>query len=84
MVERGSFSFVALLVINPILILLYQNCSLLPVTQSEIAAREVSTPKRGISSMYAPQKVDLSKMVAKPSLAACDAAHGNCPVAEIE
>jgi hypothetical protein len=35
--NRGSFSFVALLVINPIVILFYQNCSMAPLGQQKTA-----------------------------------------------
>lgn len=36
--NRGSFSFVALLVINPIVILMYQNCSVAPLHQNKAYA----------------------------------------------
>jgi hypothetical protein len=85
MLEKGSFSFVALLVINPVVILLYQNCSFLPVTQSELAAREMGSQKRAISSVAAPQKVDINKLkVSKPSVAACDSSRQACPVSTLE
>ena len=35
--NRGSFSFVALLVINPIVILFYQNCSMAPLGHQRTA-----------------------------------------------
>lgn len=45
--NRGSFSFVALLVINPILILFYQNCSLTPFSQkTQVYQTQVATPMR--------------------------------------
>lgn len=85
MLERGGFSFVALLVINPVAILLYQNCTFLPVTQSELASREMLPQKRVISSVSTPEKVDLNKLkVAKPTISECDSAHESCPVADIE
>ena len=40
MVHRGGFSFMAMLVINPIVILFYQNCSMVPTSQ---AARSVAS-----------------------------------------
>lgn len=85
MLERGGFSFVALLVINPVAILLYQNCSFLPVAHSELASRELSPQKRMISSVAAPEKIDLNKIqVAKPSIAECKSVHDNCPVSGVE
>jgi hypothetical protein len=85
MLERGGFSFVALLVINPVAILLYQNCTFLPVAQSELASRDMLPQKRVISSVSTPEKVDLSKLkVAKPSLTDCKATHESCPVSDIE
>lgn len=35
MINRGGFSFVAMLVINPIVILFYQNCSMAPISQAK-------------------------------------------------
>jgi hypothetical protein len=32
---KGSFSFVAMLVINPIVIIFYQNCSMSPISLAE-------------------------------------------------
>lgn len=85
MLERGGFSFVALLVINPVAILLYQNCTFLPVAQSELASRDMLPQKRVISSVGTPEKVDLNKLkVAKPSVADCKAGHDNCPVNDVE
>lgn len=34
MIGKGSFSFVAMLVINPIVILFYQNCSMSPISHA--------------------------------------------------
>lgn len=85
MLERGGFSFVALLVINPVAILLYQNCSFLPVTHSELASRELAPQKRVISSVTTPEKVEINKIkVAKPTLSDCKQAQENCPVSNIE
>lgn len=85
MLERGGFSFVALLVINPVAILLYQNCTFLPVSHSEIASRDMMTQKRSISSIATPEKVDINKLkVAKPSVADCNASQENCPVSGVE
>jgi len=85
MLERGGFSFVALLVINPIAILLYQNCSLLPVTHSEVASRELISQKRAISSVATPEKVDINKLkVALPTIKDCNPTLENCPVTGVE
>lgn len=85
MLERGWFSFVALLVINPVAILVYQNYSLLPVTHSELASREMISQKRVISSVSTPEKVEINKLtVEKPSIASCQSSHENCPVSNIE
>lgn len=35
MMDKGGFSFVAMLVINPIVILFYQNCSLTPISHAK-------------------------------------------------
>lgn len=51
MLEKGSFSFVALLVINPMLILMFQNCSFAPVAQNAVAASSVESQSRTISSV---------------------------------
>jgi hypothetical protein len=51
MLEKGSFSFVALLVINPLLILLFQNCSFAPVTQSQVTAASGGSGPRDINSV---------------------------------
>lgn len=43
--NRGSFSFVALLVINPIVILFYQNCTMAPLGQNRVGYNSrVHTP----------------------------------------
>lgn len=36
--NKGSFSFVAMLVVNPIVILFYQNCSMTPVSYAKISS----------------------------------------------
>lgn len=45
MVRRGGFSFVAMLVINPIVILFYQNCSMAPTSQAARSVASVSEAK---------------------------------------
>lgn len=85
MLERGGISFVALLVINPVAILLYQNYSLAPVSSSELASRELLKPQRSISSTAAPQQVDLNNLkAAGPANTNCNSEIENCPVKSVE
>jgi len=85
MLERGWFSFVALLVINPVAILMYQNYSLVPVTHSELASRELVSQRRAISSVSTPEKVNINNVpVKKTTIASCSSSHENCPVSDIE
>ena len=51
MVQKGGFSFVAMLVINPVVILFYQNCSMAPISHASKTA-EVKKPaiSRSIAS----------------------------------
>jgi hypothetical protein len=82
MLERGRFSFVALLVINPIAILLFQNFTLLPATQNELATADLTPQKRAVSSMTTPEKVNINKLmrVASPTIADCKGRLKNCPI----
>lgn len=54
MLNRGSFSFVAMLVINPIVILFYQNCSMAPVsyatntTKPKVISRQVASEAKPV------------------------------------
>ncbi|HEY8271493.1 MAG TPA: hypothetical protein VIG33_11445 [Pseudobdellovibrionaceae bacterium] len=84
MLERGGFSFVALLVINPIAILFFQNCSFLPTTQNALASREVNPQKRFMSSLATPKKIENTQLikVASPTIADCKSSLENCPVSE--
>ncbi|MGZ3742381.1 MAG: hypothetical protein ACXWRE_11540 [Pseudobdellovibrionaceae bacterium] len=84
MLERGGFSFVALLVINPVAILFFQNFTLLPTTQSELASREFMPQKRIISSIASPAKAKVTERTKEvsPTLADCKNNLGNCPVSE--
>ncbi|WP_413585491.1 hypothetical protein [Bdellovibrio sp. HCB274] len=58
MVNKGSFSFVAMLVINPVVILFYQNCSMTPISHAQ------NTPPATVSRQIASE--------AKPELAKAD------------
>lgn len=68
MVQRGGFSFVAMLVINPIVILFYQNCSMAPISHAKN-----SEPRPAVTRQIASE--------AKPVLAlvkACDTERQQC------
>ena len=90
MLEKGGFSFVALLVINPLVILLFQDFSLLPpTTQGQLASRDFVTQKRNISSVVS--KVELNRSLTHAALgnqkstnSKCDPARQACPSLNIE
>ncbi|MBC7370727.1 MAG: hypothetical protein H7326_04125 [Bdellovibrionaceae bacterium] len=90
MFERGGFSFVALLVINPIVILLFQNCALIPETQSEFVAKSVaksmSVQQRSISSVSEAIPVALPEVSkeALSHLSECVSSRQPCPIATVE
>lgn len=58
--NRGGFSFVAMLVINPIVILFYQNCSMSPVSYAKNSTPAVVS--RGVASEAKPVVVDIKKV----------------------
>lgn len=60
MMNRGSFSFVAMLVINPIVILFYQNCSMTPVSYAKNTTPSVVS--REIASEAKPVTADIKKI----------------------
>lgn len=65
---RGGISYVALMVINPIIILFYQNCSVLPPERAVAKHPEFrQSPERAPASL----KVE--------SLKNCDSANFACP-----
>lgn len=77
MIQRGGFSFVAMLVINPFVILFYQNCSMAPVSNaSNLAQSPVIVQQRSISSENGSQ--------AKPLPAACLSNKDACPKSTME
>lgn len=57
---KSGYSFVAMLVINPVVILFYQQCSLVPVSY---ASKEASPPaiQRGIASSEPAQIINSSE-----------------------
>lgn len=55
MVNRGGFSFVAMLVINPVVILFYQNCSMTPISHAQNTTNPPAV--RQIASEQGPTKV---------------------------
>lgn len=69
MANKGSFSFVAMLVINPVIILFYQNCSMTP--QSHAKSQIVQT--RAIASESAPVKASVA-----PAKKACPQKKAPC------
>ncbi|MNJ91395.1 hypothetical protein D3C87_90460 [compost metagenome] len=68
MMNKGGFSFVAMLVINPVVILFYQNCSMAPVSH---ASKKVPAINRQVASEAKP--ILLSK--GEP---ACDKTKADC------
>jgi hypothetical protein len=86
MLARGGFSFVALLVINPLVILLYQNSTFSPTGSRELASRNILPQKRFISSVTTTEKVDIHKLirVTSPTVADCHGKLGNCAISEVE
>ena len=70
MLSKGSFSFVAMLVINPIVILFYQNCSMSPISHAENRPRPTivrAVASEGSATLYKEAKVD------------CDESKKACP-----
>lgn len=57
--NKGGFSFVAMLVINPIVILFYQNCSMAPLSYAKNPTPSVVT--RGIASEGKPVMAELKQ-----------------------
>ncbi len=52
MMKRGGASFAILFIINPIVILFYQNCSVIPVHSKTQASKEAQTKNsRQIASL---------------------------------
>lgn len=49
MARRGSFSLIAMVVINPMVILFYQNCSMIPARSAQ--AQETAPIVREVSSI---------------------------------
>ena len=61
MLSKGSFSFVAMLVINPIVILFYQNCSMSPISHAENKPRPAivrAVASENTATLYKAAKVD--------------------------
>ncbi|WII72492.1 hypothetical protein QJS83_01240 [Bdellovibrio sp. 22V] len=67
MVNRGGFSFVAMLVINPIVILFYQNCSMSPISYAKnttppaVATRSVASEAKPVLADVKPACNDNKK-----------------------
>ncbi|QDK46928.1 MULTISPECIES: hypothetical protein [unclassified Bdellovibrio] len=69
MVNKGGFSFVAMLVINPVVILFYQNCSMSPISHAQNSPPKVI--ERKVASEVKPILAEV-----KP---ACDTNKKECP-----
>jgi hypothetical protein len=54
MLNKGSFSFVAMLVINPIVILFYQNCSMAPISHAKNTSAPTAAITRAVASESKP------------------------------
>lgn len=67
---RGGISYVALMVLNPIIILFYQNCSVLPTERA--MAQRPPTVEQSVNSR-APASIKVE------SLKNCDSANLACP-----
>ncbi len=71
MINRGGFSFVAMLVINPVVILFYQNCSMAPVSQAKnttptpVIARQVASEAKPVIAKIKPACSENKKECAK-------------------
>lgn len=61
MVHRGSFNLAVMLIINPFVILFYQNCTMAP---NSYASRPTQTIQRQISSVQEETKIE--KKAEKP------------------
>lgn len=72
---RGSVSYVTMMVLNPIIILFYQNCSVVP-TERAVAQETLSPPTR---SSRAPASLNQAK---GPGVAACNGHLAACARAE--
>lgn len=70
MFDKGGFSFVAMLVINPIVILFYQNCSMAPVSLAE-NKRPPAVMTRSIASEQKPVLATIKKDDCRESKKAC-------------
>ncbi|MGZ3768194.1 MAG: hypothetical protein ACXVCP_05855 [Bdellovibrio sp.] len=62
MVNKGGFSFVAMLVINPIVILFYQQCSMSPLSYAKTSTPPTAVTRQ-IASQSKPIVVEAKKSV---------------------
>lgn len=83
MIQRGGFSFVAMLVINPFVILFYQNCSMAPISHASKVAQTIPPAPAIIES----QSRSISSEGSSPIRllpAQCLKQGENCPTSTIE
>lgn len=77
---RGMFSYALMLVVNPILILFYQNCSMLPTPTSydrpPIEARNPASPMDPAMADVSPAANPLQQRIP----GACPHAVGHCAI----
>lgn len=72
MLNRGSFSFVAMLVINPVVILFYQNCSMAPISYAKnttpipVITRQVASESQPVIADIKPVCQDDKKDCPQP------------------
>ncbi|MBO9667612.1 MAG: hypothetical protein J7501_12460 [Bdellovibrio sp.] len=70
MVNKGGFSFVAMLVINPVVILFYQNCSMAPISHAKNTTPPVAVTRQ-VASEAKPVIAEVKPL--------CDEAKKECP-----
>lgn len=68
MALRGGYSFVAMLVINPVIILFYQNCSMAPVSY---ASKQDMAPPPAISRSVASEASEVTPSKCDPAREKC-------------
>ena len=83
MIQRGGFSFVAMLVINPFVILFYQNCSMAPISHASKVAQTIPPSPAIIESQSRSISSDRASAI-KMLPAHCLKQNANCPTSTIE
>lgn len=73
--NKGSFSFVAMLVVNPIVILFYQNCSMTPVSYAKNSSPPAAIRSVASEAPAAVIKTSSAEEIFKPN---CREDRKNC------